>query len=191
MAKTKPVASKVMVIRHAEKPADSGAPFGVTADGNQDTESLIVQGWQRAGGLATLFAPARGPLQSADLVTPQFLYASGVGKHSTSERPEETITPLADKLGLQINTTYLKGDEENMVTDAVSQSGTVLICWQHEDIPTISNFIIGNDTTVPQEWPGERFDVVWVFDLDSASGQYSFSQVPQLLLAGDLNSPIQ
>jgi hypothetical protein len=191
MSSTRPVAPKVMVIRHAEKPTGSVSPFGVTIDGNQDAESLIVQGWQRAGGLATLFAPGRGPLQSTELVTPQFLYGTSVGKHSSSERPEETITPLAAKIGLQIITKYLKGDEKDMVADAVSQSGTVLICWQHEDIPTISNFIVGNNTTVPQKWPGDRFDVVWVFDLDTASGQYGFTQVPQLLLAGDLNTPIQ
>jgi hypothetical protein len=191
MSNTTPTATKIMVIRHAEKPADSGSPFGVTTAGEQDAESLIVQGWQRAGALATLFAPSRGPLQSPELAIPQFLYASGIAKHSSSLRPQETITPLRDKLSLSINTTYLKGDEQAMVDDAVSQSGIVLICWEHQAVPEIANFILGNNTTVPQKWPGDRFDLVWVFDLNSSNSQYGFTQVPQLLLAGDSNTIIE
>jgi len=191
MSEAKPAAPKIMVIRHAEKPADSGSPFGVTADGSQDPESLIVQGWQRAGAIASLFAPSRGPLQSSELATPQFLYASGVAKHSDSRRPQETITPLAAKISLSPNLEYLKGDEKDMVRSAVSQTGIVLICWEHQAIPDIANRILGNNTTAPQKWPGDRFDLVWVFDLDTSTGQYRFTQVPQLLLAGDSNAIIQ
>jgi hypothetical protein len=191
MGDAKPTATKIMVVRHGEKPGGTGSPFGVTVDGSQDTESLIVQGWQRAGGLATLFAPSRGPLQSAELATPQFLYASGIGKHSNSQRPQETITPLGQKISVSIDTDFLKGDETDLVNDAVSQDGIVLICWEHEAIPGIANQILGNNTVAPQTWPGDRFDLVWVFDLDSSTGQYSFTQVPQLLLAGDLDTVIK
>ena len=31
--------------------------FGVTIEGHQDPEELTVRGWQRAGALATFFAP--------------------------------------------------------------------------------------------------------------------------------------
>ena len=40
--------------------------------------------------------------------------------------------------------------------------------------------------TVPAHWPGERYDLVWVLDRPSGRGPIvSFTQVPQLLLAGD------
>ena len=68
--------------------------------------------------------------------------------------------------------------------------GVALISWQHEDIPAIANIILGNSTTVPQQWQGDRFDIVWVFDLDQSSSSYSFKQVPQRLFAGDSPSPI-
>jgi hypothetical protein len=35
-----------MIIRHAEKPTGTGAPYGVTDAGEQDPESLIVDGWR-------------------------------------------------------------------------------------------------------------------------------------------------
>ena len=185
-----PQATKIMVIRHAEKPADDGSdPRAVTIDGKGDPESLIVQGWQRAGALAVLFAPARGPLQSAELATPKVIFATDAAKTSKSERPQETITPLAAKLSITPDTSFDKGKEKGLVDSALSQDGVVLICWQHEEIPKIANHILGNDTTAPQSWPGKRFDMVWVFDLQ-ATGGYSLSQVPQLLLAGDSPDPI-
>ncbi len=184
-----PTTTKIMIIRHAEKPPSTGAPFGVTADGSQDAESLIIEGWQRAGALACLFAPSRGALQDAQLATPQFLFASESKSGGGSKRPVETITPLASKLGLT-PTTHKKSSLDKVAADAISCGGVALISWQHEDIPSIANIIVGDSTTVPQSWPGDRFDVVWVFNLDGSSNSYSFKQVPQRLLAGDSPNPI-
>ena len=184
-----PTTTKIMIIRHAKKPPSIGEPFGVTAAGDQDVESLTIQGWQRAGAIACLFAPTHGPLQSAELATPQFLFASESKSGGGSARPVETITPLGSKLGLS-PTTHKKNSFDKLVADAVACGGTALISWQHEDISSIANLILGNNTTVPQKWPGDRFDVVWVFDLDPSSSSYSFKQVPQRLLAGDSADPI-
>jgi hypothetical protein len=194
--------TKIMIIRHAEKPpsTDDGAtddqasvgkkilegpPFGVDLDGNNSNESLIVQGWQRAGALACFFAPTHGAFQDHRLATPQFLFASD----SKSQRPLETIAPLGSKLGLN-PTVEKKGDYKRIADDAMTCGGIALICWQHQDIPQMANHILGNKNTVPQKWPGDRFDVVWVFDLDPTSNTYTFSQVPQCLLAGDSPDPI-
>ena len=50
-------ARKIMVIRHAEKPDDADTVSGVTLEGHQNPEELTARGWQRAGALATFFAP--------------------------------------------------------------------------------------------------------------------------------------
>jgi hypothetical protein len=42
----------------------------------------------------------------------------------------------------------------------------------------------------PSAWPGDRFDVIWTFTLDPATGRYVFGQVPQQLLLGDTNTVI-
>jgi hypothetical protein len=38
-------------------------------------------------------------------------------------------------------------------------------------------------------WPGHRFDLVWVFDLNPEAA-WTFVQAPQLLLRGDSAKPI-
>jgi hypothetical protein len=167
------MAPKIMVIRHAEKPTESAQ--GVSSSGTNDTRDLIVQGWQRAGAL-----------QSPELATPKFLFASDDSSH----RPKETITPLAEKLNLKINLGFAKGQETALVAAARESAGVVLIAWQHENIPEIGNAITGNKTAVPQKWPGTCFDVVWIFDLKPTSGTYNFTQLPQCLLAGDETSVI-
>jgi hypothetical protein len=196
-----PNVSKVMIIRHAEKPPADNNPAGVLLDGKHDPESLIVQGWQRAGALAALFAPASGTLQSPALRTPQTIIAAWKSDEKGSQRPDETIGPLALKLGLT-PLTFSKKAISQPVAATVAANGTVLICWQHDDIPTIASALASltklavkptpPSTWPPPKWPGSRFDLVWVFDLERSTqpASWSFTQVPQLLLAGDSSSVI-
>lgn len=188
-------AAKVMLIRHAEKPiaADPPTPAydGINVYGAGDKDSLIPQGWQRAGALIGLFTSSSGPLP-----VPQFLFAPNKFGGGTSERPFETITPLAAKLGLTINGAqdpknpgqYSKDDYAAMLTSATSCPGVVLIAWEHGEIPNLANWLLGNNGA--PKWPGARFDIVWVFDLVPAGTSYTLNQVPQLLLAGDIQAPI-
>lgn len=176
---------KIMLIRHAERPAKVGSPYGVTIDGHTDVNSLSAPGWQRAGALSALFAPAHGPLQDDALATPQSLFASDVGTLSPSKREQETLTPLSEKLGLDISAPYPKQHHAPMVKGVLACDGIVLICWDHKFLPSVANDILGDTTTAPQKWKRKRFDLVWVFDWNSSTKSYDFAQVPQLLLSGD------
>lgn len=180
---------KITIVRHAEKPANHGQPHGVLDTGDPDSESLIVQGWQRAGALVCLFAPTNVSLQNPNLARPEFLFASGIGLDSNSKRPQQTITPLSKKLKLTINTDFLKGQEKELTKSVLKCTGVVLICWEHHKIPEIVKHIVGETTTFPSIWPDERFDMVWVLDLDAESGDYRFQQVSQNLLSGDSSTP--
>jgi hypothetical protein len=190
MAKRKR-ATKIMVMRHAEKPAKDGAPYGVTLDGERHKESLQPRGWQRAGALANLFAPMNGHIQHGSLAKPEFLYASKPLRRKGSRRPIETITPLAEKLAIRINSHYERSDVEGVLEDVFSCRGVVLMCWQREYIPQIAAHILGTERGVPGLWPEDRFDVIWVFDLDPRSNVYKFRQIPQRLLMGDWATPIK
>ena len=177
--------TKILLIRHAEKPAKDSPPFGVTLKGDRSKESLEVRGWQRAGALTHLLAPPDGRFQHAALAKPQFLYASKPVKRRGSRRPMETIIPLAEKLRIEINAEYRRSEFESMLDDAFSHKGVVLICWQREYIPEIASYILNSDRIAPAEWPEDRFDMFWVFDLESSTGKYKFKQVPQRLLSDD------
>lgn len=97
---------------------------------------------------------------------------------------------LAQELRLKLDLRFPKGDEKDLAKAAVAATGPVLICWEHEDIPDIVNAIVGNNTTCPQKWDGSRFDLVWVLDRRTANDGWDFTQVPQLLLAGDSAKPV-
>jgi hypothetical protein len=43
---------------------------------------------------------------------------------------------------------------------------------------------------VPQIWPDQRYDLVWVFTSSGQGGGMEFREVPQMLLAGDQPTPI-
>ena len=180
--------TKIMIIRHAEKPEHSASLHGVTMKGEKDPESLIVKGWYRAGALVCLFSAPSGKQINAQLDKPQFLYASAYGKHH--KRPHATIVPLGARLGIEINRKYFVGEHKPLLESVLGCDGVVLISWEHHDIPLIANQLLGDTHTVPQKWPGDRFDVVWVFEWNPDLAAYAFSQVPQDLLAGDLTTVI-
>jgi hypothetical protein len=187
------LATKIMIIRHAEKPPKTPPPNGVDINGKKEADSLIVQGWQRAGALVVLFAPARGPLQDSKLATPQFLFASSTSAPE-GNRPEETITPLMEKLDLVANFEHKNTDLSGVANAAMNCHGIVLISWPHGKIPALARHIPlskKNKNPIPKKWPGARFDIVFVFDRDDSNGKYIFTQVPQLLLAGDSRQTIK
>jgi broad specificity phosphatase PhoE len=169
---------QIIIIRHAQKPTAKPRRRGVREDGHNDRESLTVQGWQHAGSLAAIFVgPGPNPFEHG-LNRPDVIFAAGIGKKrvegangktvtvgSHSGRPLQTVTATAERMGLTPVTSHTKGEEAELVKDVLGRSDdTVLICWQHEDIPTIGNRIIGDETTVPQAWPENRYDLIWVFD---------------------------
>ena len=183
----KPFAKKIMIVRHAEKPDSNNQ--GVTEAGESNKRDLIVHGWQRAGALICFFDAAFGGPQRQSIAQPQFLFASAPGNggndDSKSNRPLETLLPLSRRLGLPINDSFKKGQESALTATVLGRQGIVLIAWQHEKIANIVDAIPGPHRNVPATWPDTRFDMVYVLDLDDASGLYSFVQTPQNLLSGD------
>lgn len=179
-------AGRVMIIRHAEKPA--GSTKGVLPSGDSDSDSLVVQGWTRAGALDRLFAPSGGA-PPATLATPSAIYAADP-KSDASKRPDQTVSVLAAKLGIQVATDFTKSSIKDLVKAAIASagSGAVLIAWQHQDIPSIVGEFPEVSPTPPSSWPDSRFDIVFV--LDRSGSGWRFSQVPQLLLQGDSSDPI-
>jgi hypothetical protein len=173
-------ATTIMLIRHAEKP--DGNDGGVDPKGNADKHDLIVRGWQRAGALVQFFANPSDP--SGPIRQPVTIFATEPSSGSESKRPLHTVTPLAKFLNRDIDSTIAEDSEDALVKGAIAGNGVVLIAWHHEGIPAIANLILQNQSA-PQKWPGDRFDVVWIFTRGTPTAPWKFAQAPQLLLAGD------
>ena len=63
-----------------------------------------------------------------------------------------------------------------------------MVSWHHEGIPKIIKHLGPVRPAPPAQWPEDRYDMVWVF-VRAADG-WTFHQVPQLLVPGDLPYPI-
>jgi hypothetical protein len=192
------MASKVMLIRHAEKPGEGRALLGVDETGRPDAAQLSVRGWQRAGALVRFFAPVaqepRGgalvrlfapvaPDPRQGIATPAAIFACRPQNGASSLRPLSTVSPLAALLGMTVNHDLGKNDEAALLNAVNAIPGAVLICWSHDPIPGIARKLAGDLPAIPAKWPAKRYDLVWV--LDRAGEGWSFRQVGQLLLAGD------
>jgi len=174
---------QILIIRHAEKPDDDA-----------DTH-LTSRGAARAAALPSLFLiPPTFPTKPAPFDTPDFIFATKESKHSN--RPVETVTPLAKALGDMPIQQKDSNDEHAKVVERIFAKDkyvgkTILICWHHGTIPELTLAIAGRaknsgvaKNAVPKSWPGMVFDRVWVFTFD-ASGTATFINQPQRLLFGD------
>jgi hypothetical protein len=183
----------IFIIRHGEKP-ETPPPYGVDADGNQDDHSLLPRGWQRAGALATLFAPYGGQPRIG-LATPTELICPDYGDQATTlvHRTYQTIQALSELIGIEIDHPFPEGQESTLGQQlSAGTTGLTLVCWEHKAIHEIANSIlpIPSGTQVPQSWPDTRFDVIYAFTYDGGASQYAFSQIPQMLLGGDIDQAI-
>jgi hypothetical protein len=179
----------IYIIRHAEKPLKPPLT-GVDFAGAQNEHSLLPRGWQRSGAIAALFHPESG-VPRAHIRTPTMLVAPSWGHpHKTAaHRSYQTIQGLSEQLELPITTEFAQGEEKQLAASLVGGGpGVVLVCWEHHRIPDIASGLpLADGTAIPRKWPGDRYDLIWSFTLEPASGpaRYAFGQLPQLLLAGD------
>jgi hypothetical protein len=175
---------KIMLIRHAEKPLDP-PPFGIDETGVESRHSLTPRGWQRAGALVDFFVhPAHEAIE-----TPTTLYATRAGISMIGDdgadigkslRPQQTITPLARKLRLQVNSSFDVGQEQALGDEVLAHEGVVLIAWVHKYLSVVATMV--KCTAAPAHWP-PRYDLVWV--LDRSTDGYAFTELNQSLLDGD------
>lgn len=174
----------IWIIRHGEKP--EGDIEGIDSAGRVNKHSLTTRGWQRAGALGMVFTrppkPGSPPLSEPDsLLCPTY----GSAPHTRIHRPFQTLTGLSGTTGRTIDTPFSTGQEKKLGEAVLAaQSGTVLICWEHDHIPAIARALPTKPgTVVPDAWPSDRYDLIWQFTLDG--GTYAFEVLPQHALGGD------
>lgn len=154
----------VLIIRHAEKPPE----------GEKDP-NLSKQGFERAEALAKAI-PANFP-------KPDFLIATK--KSKSSNRPVETITPLAHALHEPIESQFKDDAYQQVAREVLSDpkfaGKVVLIAWHHGKIPELAKALGAKEA--PDKWKSTVFDRVWEIDYDG--GAAKFKDLPEKALPGD------
>lgn len=150
-------------MRHAEKSGDETDP------------DLNARGYARAAALVRLF-PARFDI-------PEFLFAARSSPRSN--RPVETLAPLARALRLPIDARFADDEFASLARRVLSHSRysgkTVLICWHHGNIPPLAAKLgVANP---PSAWPDAQFDRIWWIRYSGRG--VTLDDSPQHLLDGD------
>ncbi|KAI5115290.1 hypothetical protein M0805_005008, partial [Coniferiporia weirii] len=132
----------VYLIRHGEKPSDG-------------SDGLSAQGEQRAECLVNVFSAS----SDYDI---GYILAEHPKSSGSRERPLETVTPLAESLGLTVDTSCSKTDA-SCVTSAVAafaatSSENILICWEHGELTDIAEALGVEDAP---EYPDDAFNIIW------------------------------
>jgi hypothetical protein len=173
----------VLILRHAEKPKKEDGGIHLTS-----------RGAARAAALPSLFPiPPTFPTKPAPFPRPDFLFAAA--KSDNSNRPVETVEPLARALGdLRINHKHPDHDYKAVVKhlfeDPRYAGKTVLICWHHGQIPHLTRAILKQATNADKlkdqvpDWDDAIFDRVWQITFDEQA-RATYANHPQRLLFGD------
>jgi len=131
---------KLVFIRHGEKP--------------EKGDNLTCQGLNRAMQLPAVLYAKFG--------VPAFTYVPEMkmGDGTEHARMFETVTPLAAKYNLKINTSHAEKDSINMAADLQTKTGTVLIVWEHKAIAPIIRAL---GISAPDlKWPDDDYDSIWI-----------------------------
>jgi phosphohistidine phosphatase SixA len=144
--------SRIILMRHADKPDDPDDP------------DLSAAGVTRAEHLATYIPQTFGK--------PDYIIATARSKHS--DRPLETVEPLAHAVGVSVQHDIRDKDFEDLVdeifSDAAYRGKTVVISWHHGTLPAIAALLGAPAGTYPDPWPDDTYNVILDFRYDPNSG---------------------
>ncbi|KAH7413052.1 putative phosphoglycerate mutase family protein [Cadophora sp. MPI-SDFR-AT-0126] len=133
-------ARTVYLIRHGEKPADGG-------------NGLTAQGMERAQCLRAVF----GTSSEYDI---SYIIAEQPKSSGKRIRPLMTVQPLANDLGLTVDTTCDRDDADCVadLVDGYNSPGNILICWEHDNL---SDIVEAMGSKSPPSYPDDAFNLIW------------------------------
>lgn len=136
--------SKIVVIRHAEKPT------------RDEDQHLSAEGKARARYLVQYIPETFG--------NPDYIFATEITKMSA--RPVMTVTPLWDALPRTTLDASVPDEDATHLGHHIVHHGHwddqfVLICWHHGKIPDLLDGIGLKHHEYPDPWPEDDFDTVF------------------------------
>jgi len=126
----------IVIIRHGEKDTRQSS----TGQGLSDV------GQKRAQYLARCMSQAT-PTVAMPFGPPTYVMASH-GKPSKSHRPIDTVVPLAEALGVTLDSDIYFGDTEEFashIQEVLQPSMTLVASWHHGEIPNLVKELLGQE----------------------------------------------
>jgi len=163
-----------------------------TAGPSVETIVCIRHGEKPAGGLGQL--TCRGLNRSlalpdvllAKFGTPQFVFAPNPAQKVDGDkyyyvRPLATIEPTAIRCGLPVNTQFGYQEIKSLEAELAKpqyQAATVYIAWEHGLLDNFAKNMVeenGGDLKQVPNWPGNEYDMIFVFKITTDNGRKKFS----------------
>jgi hypothetical protein len=158
----------VYLIRHAEKPSNDSNP------------NLSAQGICRATCLAAQVFASTEPGIATQFPSPRRLIAQPADRVAQSKRPLETLEPLSRVLDLPILKPCSRNEIDCMVRTLRRGSRSdypTLVSWQHTRLAKILRALVN---ATGERYPGKRFDLVWIVNLDRGTYETYYQNCPKL-----------
>jgi hypothetical protein len=144
--------SRILLMRHADKPDDP------------EDSDLSEAGIKRAEHLVTYIPQTFGK--------PDYIIATAHSKHSN--RPTETVQPLANALGMEVQDDIRDSDFQELVNEIFSDPAyhgkMVVISWHHGNLPAIAAMLGAPVGNYPDPWPDDTYNIILDFRYDPNSG---------------------
>ncbi len=141
--------AQIVLFRHAEKPADKTNPH------------LSPEGVQRATKLVGFLTTNPTIMKYG---SPVVVFATKTTKDDDGQRTQETVAPAAAALKLTVQTPFLGKDYKKLAKLILGNPAyagkTVLICWNHEEIPQLAAAL--GVAPMPPPWKNKQFDQVYL-----------------------------
>lgn len=149
----------ILLMRHAEKPADA-------ADIH-----LSPAGAERAEELASYIPKTFGK--------PDLLFAAANSERS--ERPLETVEPLAKATGLSIDSSHPDDDyaalASKLLTKPHFEGKLTVVSWHHEKIPDLARALGARKDDYPHPWDPDVFNLILQFGYEA--GKLTVRQIEE------------
>lgn len=138
--------ARVVLLRHAEKPLSG--------------PELSEKGWERARALPQIFSqhPELNKFGFAVAV-----YGMSPSREGRSVRSIQTVSPLAESLGLEVRADF-QGDDYRQLVREISNhrdyaGKLVVVCWRREEIPAIIETF---GATPIEKVRSNQYDTLWM-----------------------------
>lgn len=136
----------ILVMRHAERPADPSDP------------DLTKQGKARAKRLATYIPKEFGK--------PDFIFAAAISRHSA--RPYQTVLPLSKQTKVSIDAKIADNDygvlAQKLLTKKRYAGKSIVVCWHHGNIPSLMRMLGAPSGSYPNPWNHTVFNLILKVD---------------------------